>query len=229
MQAPRLGASNDTAATELDKLSQSWRRHLTAQRMSPATLSTYTTAARQLNDFLAENGMPTDPASIHREHVEAFIADLLVRWKPTTAHNRYRALRSFFGWLVEEGEIRQNPMERMKPPRLPEAPPPVLREEELRRVLEACERDKTFEGRRDEAILRVFMDTGARRGEVLLLHLEHVDLDAGRLTVTGKGCRTRQVAIGAQTARALDRYLRLCMSRPARAAKSAHGWIFQDI
>ena len=103
------------------------------------------------------------PPAIHREHVEAFITDLLEHWKPATAHNRYRGCHAFFRWLVEEGEIRDNPMERMKPPRLPEEPPPVLREAELRAILAACERDKTFAGRRDEAVLRIFMDTGARR------------------------------------------------------------------
>lgn len=97
---------------------------------------------------------------------------------------------------------------RMKPPRLSEAPPPDLREPELRRLLEVCERDKTPGGRRDEAILRVFMDTGARRGEVLGLTLDDVDLDQGLLRVTGKGDRKREVAIGAHTVRALDRYLR---------------------
>lgn len=72
-------------------------------------------------------------------------------------------------------------------------------------MLEVCERDKTFTGRRDEAILRVFMDTGARRAEVLGLTLDQVELDAGRLTVTGKGSRTRVVGIGASTVRAIDR------------------------
>ena len=86
----------------------------------------------------------------------------------------------------------------MKPPRLPEEPPPVLREAELRALLAACERDKTFAGRRDEAVLRMFMDTGARRGEVLGLGVGDVDLDQGLLRVTGKGSRTRLVPIGAR-------------------------------
>lgn len=216
VQSPAV-MTDDTTTGELARLLTSWRRHLAAQRMSPATLSTYSAAVNGLARFLAERGMPTAPAGIAREHVEAFITDLLARWKPATAHNRYRGLRSFFGWLVDEGEIPRSPMERMKPPRLPEAPPDVLRDAELRRLLDVCERDRTFAGRRDEAILRVFMDTGARRGEVLGLSIDDVDLDRGLLTVTGKGSRTRQVAIGAQTVRAVDRYLR------ARAKHAAGG------
>ncbi len=102
-------AAHHTATAELDDLLASWRRHLVAQRMSPATLSTYTTSVRQLARFLAERGMPTVAAAITREHVEAFITDLLERWKPATAHNRYRALGSFFRWLVDEGEITVEP------------------------------------------------------------------------------------------------------------------------
>jgi site-specific recombinase XerD len=214
MRPGPTGAVHDTTRSEVEELAESWRRHLTAQRMSPATLSTYGMSVRLLSRFLTEQGMPTAPASITREHVEAFIADLLARWKPATAHNRYRALRSFFGWLVDEGEIRESPMARMRPPRLPETPPPVLSADQLRRLLDACERDKTYAGRRDEAILRVFGDTGARRAEVLGLTLDNVDLDDGRLTVTGKGSRTRVVAIGVQTVRALDRYLRARAKHP---------------
>ncbi|HEV8490237.1 MAG TPA: tyrosine-type recombinase/integrase [Candidatus Limnocylindrales bacterium] len=209
---------NDTATDDLGDLLASWRRHMTAQRMSPATLSTYSTSVGQLASFLAAQGMPTSPGAMTREHVEAFISDLLAKWKPATAHNRYRALASFFRWLVDEGEVRDSPMARMKPPRLPEVPPAVLRAEELRRLLEVCERDKTFAGRRDEAILRVFMDTGVRRGEVLGLTLDDIDLDRGVLSVMGKGSRTREVGIGAQTVRAVDRYLRARSKHPAAAS-----------
>jgi site-specific recombinase XerD len=215
--------AHHTATSELEALSASWRRGLTAERKSPATLSTYGTSVRLLDRFLAERGMPTSPAAITREHVQAFITDLLEHWKPATAHNRHRALRSFFAWLVEEGELRESPMARMKPPTLPEAPPPVLSVDQQRRIIEVCERDKTFAGRRDEAILRVFMDTGARRAEVLGLTLEDVDLDDGRLTVTGKGSRTRTVQVGVVTIRAIDRYVRARAKHPA--AKRPELWL----
>lgn len=81
-------APHDTADSELMGLLDSWRRHLAAQRMSPATLATYSTAVRGLDAFLAAQDMPRTAGGLRREHVEAFITDLLERWTPTTAHNR---------------------------------------------------------------------------------------------------------------------------------------------
>lgn len=202
-------AAHSTAPDDLATLATSWRRSLAARRASPRTIATYTIAVGQLADFLAAAGMPTRVANIRREHVEAWVTDLLARRAPATAHNRFRGAQAFWAWCVEEGEVRESPMARMRPPTLPEAPPPVLRDTELRAILAGCERDKTWLGRRDEAILRVFMDTGARRAEVLGLRLEDVDLDRGVLSVTGKGSRTRLVAVGDATIRALDRYMRL--------------------
>ena len=205
-------AVHDTAPDAHDELATlvaSWRRHLRAQRMSPSTIATYSAAVTQLAGYLREHGMPVDVAAIHREHVEAWVTSLLGRWKPTTAHNRYRGAHAFFRWLADEGEIRTSPMERMKPPRLPEAPPPVLRVAELAALFAACERDRTFAGRRDDAVIRTLADTGIRRSELLGLTLETVDLERGILRVTGKGSRERDVAIGDHTVRSFDRYLRL--------------------
>ncbi len=106
----------------------SWRRHLAAENKAPKTLETYTEAMTLFGRFLVERGMPSDPADITREHVEEFITHLLAQYKPATAANRYRALGTFFRWLVEEGEIAVSPMAKMRPPTVPEEPPAVLTE-----------------------------------------------------------------------------------------------------
>ena len=105
-------------------------------------------------------------------------------------------------------------MARMKPPRIPEESPAVLRREELRRLFDACRGDR-FQDRRDLAIFHVFLDTGARRTEIAGLrwapndpHAKDVDLDQGILRVMRKGRRERVLAIGRSTIRSLDRYLR---------------------
>jgi site-specific recombinase XerD len=122
MRVAPTGAVHDTAQDEPDEVEQllaSWKRHLRAQRTSPATIAMYGIAVGQLRAFLLERGVPIAPQAITREHAEAYITDLLHRWKPTTAHNRYRGCQSFFRWLVDEGEVGESPMSRMKPPRLP--------------------------------------------------------------------------------------------------------------
>ena len=42
------------------------------------------------------------------------LEDLLARSKPATALNRYSGLQPFFRWLVDEGEIRESPMARIR-------------------------------------------------------------------------------------------------------------------
>ena len=206
--SPVSRPESTTRPGEIRSLAGSWRRSLAARRVSPATIATYGSAVERMADYLEAQGMPTDVGVIRREHVEAFISDLLGRRAPATAHNRFRGVQAFFSWAQEQGEVKVSPMARMKPPRLPEAPVPVLRDAELRKLLEACAKDRGYQGRRDEAILRVLMDSGIRRAELLGLRLGDVNLDEGLLTVTGKGSRTRVIAVGAVTADALDRYLR---------------------
>ena len=66
-----------------------------------------------------------------------------------------------------------------------------------------------FEGLRDEAVIRLLADTGMRAGEVLALAVDDVDLRRRMVTVTSaKGGKHRMAAFSAETARAIDRYLR---------------------
>jgi site-specific recombinase XerD len=209
---------------------QSFRRHLRAGNRSAMTEETYLGSVRQLAQFLEEKGMPTDLAKIRREHVEAFISHLLEHWKPATAANRFRGLQQFFKWAVDEGEIKESPMIRMHPPRVPEQPVPVLTEDQLRALLATCEKGSSLEDRRDAALLRVFIDTGARRAEVAHLRYDPSDdlrndvgLDEGLLRVLGKGGRSRLLPIGNKTSKALDRYLRKRSQHPS--AKQPWLWL----
>ncbi len=194
----------------------SFNRHLRAENLSPKTQETYCESVNQLAAFLEDQGMPLEVAHIRREHIESFVAHLLETRKPATASNRYRGCQSFFKWLVEEGEVKENPMARMKPPRVPEAPPDVLREDQLKALVATCEKGRDYESRRDAALIRVFVDTGARLSEVTNLRLDlrddtvnDVDLDQGILRVLGKGSRERVLAVGRKTVRSLDRYIRM--------------------
>jgi site-specific recombinase XerD len=198
----------------LPDLARSFERHLRAKSKSDRTVETYLEAVRLLQAYLARQGI--DLAEADRAHIEAFLADLLARWKPPTAANRYRSLKVFYAWLEGEGEITADPMAKMKPPAIPEQPIPVVPDDALRRLFAACA-GKDFEARRETAMIMLLLDSGARRAELVGLRLEDLDFEHDVARATGKGRRERALPFGRKTAVALDRYLRV-RSRHAHAA-----------
>ena len=68
---------------------------LKARNRSPKTIRSYMETVELFTDFLLRSGMPSEVDKINREHIEAFVADQLERWRPMTAHVRYGNLASF--------------------------------------------------------------------------------------------------------------------------------------
>jgi site-specific recombinase XerD len=217
----------------LDRLADllpDWEVHLRAKGRSKQTIASYLVIGRAFEAYLTEKGMPTSAAAIAREHVEHYLADLHDRVKksgepisPATVAKHYRSLQQLFRWLVDDGEIARSPMERMTPPAVPEQPVPVLTVDELERLLASC-RGQSFENRRDEAIIRLFLDTGMRVGELAGLSVEDIDRTQQVAHVMGKGGRGRACPYGARTADVLRRYLR-ARSRHALATRSDKIWL----
>jgi len=192
---------------DLASLLDSWLVHLRAERRSPSTVRMYRTGVLAFLAWCADNGQP---AILDRNLVAAWTAELLdAGAEPTTAHVRHQAVRRFARWLVAEGELDADPLDGLKPPKLDAKVVPVLSEAQLRALLDACQ-GKTLRDRRDEAIVRLLVETGLRAGELVALRLGDLDLTTDTLVVRrGKGGAGRLVPFSPQTARALDRYLRL--------------------
>jgi site-specific recombinase XerD len=188
----------------------SWTLHLEAGNKSPKTIVRYTSGVTQFAEYLRAQGRSTVVAEISPSDVAAFMAHVLQTKSASTADTRYRDLQAFFKWQVDMGELGASPVDKVDKPRLDEKPVPVISQEHLEALFRAC-RGPEFVDRRDTAILSVFVDTGARLGEVAGLKLDDVYLGRGMSTlyVTGKGRVSRQLAIGRATARDLDRYNRL--------------------
>lgn len=206
---------DDSLAAEIAR----FERALRAANKSPHTVAAYGIAAKQFAAFTTEESGTFAPEQITRRMCSDWMLHVVETHTGGTPLSRFNGLRAFLVYLVEEQVLERNPMDGMKRPQVPETAPRVLKDEEIRRLLSTCS-GKSFEDRRDEALIRVFLDTGARRAEVANLRLSDdptvndVDLDGGRLRVIGKGQRERVVAIGSRTTRAIDRYLRLRARHP---------------
>jgi integrase/recombinase XerD len=206
---------------DLADLLESWETHLQAERKSHNTVRLYIAGVR---GFLAWCEAKGRPAVLDRATVNAYIAGLLKDGaEPATARARQLALRLFAAWLVAEDELEQNPLAGLKPPQRDAKIVPVLDDSQLRNLIKACE-GKDLADRRDEAIIRVMLETGIRAGECVALTVSDVNVRGGLLYVRrGKGGKGRMVAFGPATARSLDRYLRV--RRTHRLADTPALWL----
>src|SRR5947209_2595485 len=207
------------AIDDLSVLLPDWRTHLRARNVAPSTIASYLKVGDNLLVWLREAGMPTTAGGVAREHLEAFLAALSDRVSPATVAKHYRSLQQLFRWLVEDGEIGHSPMERMRPPAVPEQPVEIFTDDELRALLDAA-RGNTFENRRDTAMLRMLIDTGMRAGELAGLNVADLDSEQSVAIVMGKGRRGRAVPYGTKTADALRRYLRARAQHPQAASEA---------
>ncbi|MEX0625574.1 MAG: tyrosine-type recombinase/integrase [Chloroflexota bacterium] len=188
-----------------------WISHLRGLNRSPQTIALYLRALDGLDRFLTEQGMPRALRAIRREHLEAWMVAMQDRGlAPSHVSILFRAVRPFFGYMVDEDELDRSPMDKMRTPAVPFDPPKVLDPSQVAALLAAC-RGTDFISRRDLALLSLMLDTGLRRGEVAGLTLG--DLNVAQRTAyiassTSKSRRGRAIVYGDSSAKALLRYLR---------------------
>lgn len=198
-----------------------FERHLRAKHRSPETIYNYRGAV----ELLAGMFTGEDLADLGQADIEEFIADLLGRRSVGTAANRYRAVRAFYSWMVDEEITPTHPMRRMQQPAGDDTPPPVLADDDLRALFKVCS-SRSFDDRRDAAIMWLLCEPGTPRvSELVGILVDDVDLRPGRemVKLDGKGRKTRFIPFGAKTGQALDRYLRV--RRQHKLAASPYLWL----
>ncbi|TMR41522.1 tyrosine-type recombinase/integrase [Actinomadura geliboluensis] len=202
-------------------LLDSWLLHLRAERKSDRTVRTYSDGVRA---FVRWSDRADVPPELDRPTVNAFTASLIEDGaEAATVKSRQAAVRRFSAWLADEDEIDADHLAGLKPPKLDVKVIPELTEDQLKALLKACQ-GKDMRDRRDEALVRLMVETAARAGEVVDMELPDLDLRAGTAVVRrGKGGKGRRVPFGVQTGRALDRYLRA--RRTHRLAGTPRLWL----
>jgi site-specific recombinase XerD len=219
-----MATRSTVAVSDLSALLGDWVWHLRARNLAPKTISSYRQTGEAFREYLQVKGMPTDVHDVTREHIETWLAEMNDDGRAAaTVARHYRNLQQLWRWLVDDGEISRSPMERMRPPAVPEQPVPLIAEADLIKLVDAC-RGNTFEARRDMAIVRLLVDTGMRLSECTGLDVDDLDFDADVAHVMGKGRRGRACPFGNKTGDALRRYLRARARHPL-ADRSDRLWL----
>jgi site-specific recombinase XerD len=192
---------------DLEALMPSWHLYMRSARLSPRTIVTYTSGVRSFLDFCERTGTPPQLTKVA---AQGWVVDLLDNGaQPATATTWLGALKRYGTWLEEEGEMAANPLIGMRTPRVDRKVTNAMTDDQIKQLLSTC-KGNTLRDRRDEAIIRLLIETGMRASELVDLQVGDVDLTRGLVTVhRGKGGKGRIAPFGPQTATTIDRYMRL--------------------
>jgi site-specific recombinase XerC len=130
----------------------------------------------------------------------------------STIRRKLAALSSLFEYLCERNAVETNPVKGVKRPKVEtyEGKTPAIGDHQARQLLDAPD-PSTLKGKRDRAILSVFLFHGLRRAELCGLRVRDIEERRGvrHLVVRGKGGKTRYVPLHANAAERIADYLQM--------------------
>lgn len=185
------------------------------RRMSPNTVTSY---CHDVEAFLERTGIA--PNSVTTGDIENYLGSIKVSKRSSA--RLLSALRSFFDWCVQEGEVKANPCDNIDSPKLGKYLPAVLSVEEISAIMDSVDL-KSATGKRDRAILEVLYGCGLRVSEAATLRISRIDFEEGFVDVIGKGDKERLVPLGEIAADAIRAYL---PDRPLPAARQYEDILF---
>jgi integrase/recombinase XerC len=196
-----------------------YQGHLAAERrLSPHTVAAYRRDLLALQSWCDRSGV-TEWRELDHQHVRMFAArSHAAGLSGRSIQRRLAAVRSFCGFLLREGALRQNPALEVRAPKSPKRLPAALDVDQMARLLSL--KPKNVLELRDLALLELLYSSGLRLGELTTLKLENLDLAAGEVRVLGKGRKERIVPVGKAAIAALNAWLpeRARLARPEQQA-----------
>jgi len=185
------------------RILRDYRYYLRMERkLSPNTVAAY---GRDVSDFL--DAAEIEPCAIRSEDIVRYLSTRGDLSKRSQAR-LLSGLRSFFDWLILEGERKDNPCDRVDAPKLGRYLPAVLSVDEVTAIIDSVDTASgAWTALRDRAILEILYGCGLRVSEACGLLISHVYLAEGFVRVVGKGDKERLVPLGEMAADAFARYL----------------------
>ncbi len=179
------------------------------RNFSPHTHVSYAKDLRQFQAFLRGKFRETldHPERIDQDVVRSFLGVCsTAAWQKKSVVRKISTLRSFFKFAVRRKLLPANPMSNIVTPKVEKRLPQFLDELAVERMMALPDTDDPL-GSRDAAILELLYSTGMRRGELVQLDTNDVDVYNRTVKVVGKGNKERILPFGKKAHQALERYL----------------------
>lgn len=190
----------------MERLLKDYGYYLKIERaMSPNTVSSYCHDIEIFLEYLA--GVRKNAEDVSSDDIAGYFGSIGNVSKRSQAR-KLSAFRSFYGWMILEGYLKENPCDGVDAPKLGRYLPEVLSVEEVEAVMDSVSLD-SWTGLRDRAILEMLYGCGLRVSEISGLKVSGIFFDEGFVRIVGKGNKERLVPVGEMAADAVRAYLPL--------------------
>ena len=186
---------------------ENFKNYLKLERgLSMNSIKSYEFDLIQFKNFMIENAINESPKQCSSSTVKTYLYKNFSNKKSRSQARSISALKSFFNYLLFEGEINSSPLNDIESPKIENKLPEVLTEDEIKRLISSVNLDSEF-GQRNKTIIEVLYGTGIRVSELTDLKLSNIFFDENILKVTGKGNKERFVPLGKIASIEIKKYL----------------------
>ncbi len=178
---------------------------ITQGNYSPHTVSAYTCDLKKWLDYAQQKQVNTwqelDAGLIKTHIISLHSKGILV----ATMRRRLASLRAFMDYLVNTGQLAQNPATHIKTPKLKQALPKVISYEQTMSLLKP--NATKINDLRDNAMIAIFYACAIRLSELTGLNIKDIDINNQHIKVLGKGAKERFVPTGGLAVSYVEQYL----------------------
>ena len=186
---------------------ENFKNYLKLERgLSKNSIKSYEFDIVQFKNFILKNKIDESPKKCSPSTVKRYLYKNFSNKKTRSQARSISALKSFFNYLLFEGEIHSSPLNDIESPKIENKLPEVLTEDEIKRLISSVKIDSEF-GQRNKAIIEVLYGTGIRVSELTELKMSNIFFNENIIKVTGKGNRERFVPLGKIASIEIKKYL----------------------
>lgn len=173
--------------------------------MAATSLSAYSGDYKEFAAYLADHKGKGIPDATNADVVSYLLNLKAAGRSGATINRKLASIRAFYHFLMQRGEIGEDPTQNIKSPRLPRKKIEFLSIEEVEKLL--AQPDQSPKGIRDRALLELMYASGMRVSEIAMANLADLNLRIGFITCTGEHGKARVIPVGRPARAALESYV----------------------
>lgn len=178
------------------------------KRYAEHTIKAYKNDLTQFHAFCHESD--SESMDLHFRTIRSWVVSLMDSgYSSRSVHRKLTSLSTYCSYLIKEGQLDSNPVERVLKPKLSKRVPAFVEEGKLDLLLDEYEFGEDFTGSRNRLVLDLLYQTGMRRSELIGLRIGSINREGKSLKVMGKRGKERIIPVGDDLLDALEKYMLL--------------------